>query len=484
MSQVLGNYIDGNYIILNNSEHIEVTTPHSGEVIATVPMSNKEDVHNAVEAANKAFFSWSRITIKNRAKIIIKFHSLIEKYCDELADLIVKEHGKTKSEALAEVAKGNETVEYAMGMPQLAQGKYLEVSRGVTCRDERHPLGVVVSIVPFNFPFMVPFWTICHALVLGNTVVLKPSEKVPLTMNRVMSIFQEAGLPAGVINLVNGSADTVMHLCDHPLVTAVTFVGTTKVAEIVHKRCRNLNKRTLCLGGAKNHLIASPDCDMEMTSQDVVNSFSGCTGQRCMADSVLLLIGNQQNLIDLIVEKASKLIPGSGNGHMGPVIDIISRNRIVSYIERAEQNGNTILLDGRSWTSRKGFWVGPTVILCKNKDDRTMLEEIFGPVLSIYVCKDGLEAIEIENSNPYGNAACIYTENGKTAEWFTDRFSAGMLGVNIGVPVPREPFSFGGIRDSKFGDSDITGDGGIEFFSYRKKVTTKWTVPKQQSWMS
>jgi malonate-semialdehyde dehydrogenase (acetylating)/methylmalonate-semialdehyde dehydrogenase len=334
---------------------------------------------------------------------------------------------------LAEIAKGNETVEYAISLPQLIQGKILEVSRGVTCHDVRRPLGVVVSIVPFNFPFMVPFWTLPIAIACGNTMIVKPSEKVPLTMNRVVELLMEAGVPQGVVNLVHGTASSnnlydnviaVMALCSHPKVKAVTFVGTTRVAEIISKHCRGLNKRVLALGGAKNHLIAAPDCNIEMTAQDVVNSFCGkvlfcllflgCTGQRCMAASVLLTLGEQPELIARIVEKASTLVAGQESGQIGPVIDKLSQEKIVKYINEAESAGAKILLDGRSWTSKsEGFWVGPTVILHQNRKDRALHEEIFGPVISIYVCKDKEEAIEIENGNPYGNA-------GKRLEFFND----------------------------------------------------------------
>lgn len=242
---------------------------------------------------------------------------------------------------------------------------------------------------------------------------------------------------------------------------------------MVHKRCRQLNKRVLALGGAKNHLIAASDCNIDMTATDVVASFTGCTGQRCMAASVLLVIGNQEALINEIISKASKLVPGQDNGQIGPVIDGISLKKIHSYISQAEQSKVEILLDGRSWDREAGFWIGPTIILHKNKTDPALHDEIFGPVLSILVVESKEEAIQIENSSPYGNAACIYTENGGVAEWFTERFSAGMMGVNIGVPVPREPFSFGGINKSKFGDFDITGDGAMEFFTERRKITTK-----------
>ncbi|KAJ3111298.1 hypothetical protein HDU96_005806 [Phlyctochytrium bullatum] len=512
--RLLENFVDNAYVaahqsdvgaLTDTSRHLPVTSPATGEVIAYCPLSTKEDVELAVASAKKAFEGWSNRTVKDRVQIIIRFHNLVVQHADELADLIVLEHGKvrripfliessivnrlsqTKTEALADVAKGNETVEYAMSLPQLTQGKILEVSRGVTCSDRRLPLGVVTSIVPFNFPFMVPMWTLPIAIALGNTMVLKPSEKVPLTMNRVMGLLREAGLPPGVVNLVNGGAETATLLVDHPDIKAATFVGTSRVADLLEKRGRALGKRVLALGGAKNHLVAYPDCNIEMASQDIVNSFTGCSGQRCMAASVLLTIGSQPALLTRIVEKAGALIAGqTGQGDVGPVIDKASQDKILGYIEQAEKTGAEVLLDGRGWaTARKeGWWVGPTVLLHKGKGEPALCDEIFGPVLSVLVVESKEEAIAIENGNPYGNAAAIYTSDGGVAEWFYKRFSAGMIGVNIGVPVPREPFSFGGINSSRFGDSDITGEGAINFFTYVKKVTTKWAPPTEQSWLT
>ncbi|KAJ3278332.1 hypothetical protein HK104_002430 [Borealophlyctis nickersoniae] len=477
----------GNVDALKNaSDFLPVTSPHNGEIIAYVPVSNKRDVDLAVASSKKAFESWSARTVKDRVQILMRFHHLVNEHKDELASLIVLEHGKNRAEALAEIAKGLETVEYAISLPQLIQGRILEVSRGVHCYDTRLPLGVVASVVPFNFPFMVPFWTLPIAIATGNTLVLKPSEKVPLTMNRTVQLLREAGLPKGVVNLVNGTAEAVNALCDHPDVKAVTFVGTTRVAEIVSKRCRNLNKRVLALGGAKNHLVSSPDCNIEMASSDIVNSFTGCCGQRCMAASVLLTIGPQPVLMETVIRKARELVAGQEAGQLGPVIDKVSQDKIVRYITEAEQSGAKILLDGRHWVKDRpdGWWVGPTIIHHTNASDPALHDEIFGPVLSVYECGSRDEAIEIENGNPYGNAACIYTQNGGVAEWFTKRFSAGMIGVNIGVPVPREPFSFGGINDSKFGDGDITGDGAMEFFTFRRKVTQKWAIPEEKTWLN
>ena len=356
----------------------------------------------------------------------------------------------------------------------------MKVSGQVTCIDRRDALGVVASIVPFNFPFMVPMWTVPIALVMGNTVILKPSEKVPLTMQRVASLFEEAGFPTGVFNMVQGTRDSVESIIDHPSVKAVTFVGSSPVAKIVSNRCRALDKRCTALGGAKNHLVALPDCETEGAASDICVSFAGCAGQRCMAASVLLTAGNQDDLVTKLVEKASALEPGSAAGELGPVIDETSYKKILSYIDDAEKNGAKILLDGRSWKKDTGCWIGPTIIKHISSDDKTMKEEVFGPVLSIYEVSSFEEAIEIENSNPFGNAASVYTTNGGNAEWFLSRFRASMLGVNIGIPVPREPFSFGGLygTKSKYGDMDITGDGAIEFFTNRIKVTSKWPVSK------
>jgi methylmalonic acid semialdehyde dehydrogenase len=417
---------------------------------------------------------------------MLKFHSLVQKHAHELAQLIVLENGKNFNEALADVAKGNETVEYSCSLPQLAQGKVLQVSSNVSCSDRRDPLGVVASIVPFNFPFMVPMWTIPIALVMGNTVILKPSEKVPMTMYRVLELFKEAGLPDGVLNVVQGTKDAVNALIESSDVKAVTFVGSSPVAKLISEKCRALNKRCTALGGAKNHLIALGDCDLEETARDIVVSSMGCAGQRCMAASVLLLVGggvSQKKLLAKVIEKAKEIQKGTEAGQMGPVIDDASLNKICKYIQDAEKHsGAEILLDGRAWMSEAGGnSIGPTIIKHSSSTDAAMTEEIFGPVLSVHEVSTWNEAISIENANEFGNAACIYTSNGGAAEWFTQRFRASMLGINVGIPVPREPFSFGGLygTKSKYGDVDITGDGAMEFFSNRIKVTSKWIVPKE-----
>lgn len=485
--RILGNWIDNSPVPAASNDHINVINPANGAIIASVAQGNSDDANSAVDSAHRAYESWSQLTSKTRVSYLIRFHQLILEHLDELASLIVEEHGKTFSEAKAEILKGNETVEYSLSTPLLTLGRNCAVSRGVSCTDEKRSLGVVVSIVPFNFPVMVPLWTLPLAIATGNTLVLKPSEKVPLSMMFICKLLKSAGIPNGVVNIVNGGKDVVEALVDHPFVKAVTFVGTSRVAEMISHRARLLNKRCIALGGAKNHLVAVRDRDLEMTANDVLASFTGCAGQRCMAASVLLIVGDDDDLIDLIVAKAKKIVPGqSGGTEMGPVIDKTSKDKISNFIANAESGGARVLLDGRSWEDEKssGFWTGPTVLLHTNQKDEALHLEIFGPVLSILVVPTNAEAIAFENRNIYGNAACIYTSSGATASWFTSRFQAGMIGINIGVPVPREPFSFGGIGQSKFGDVDITGDGAIEFFTERRKVTTKWGAPSEASWLS
>ena len=458
-------------------------------MIAQVAMSTAPDVEAAVVAAEAAFPAWSAMTVRSRVAVLHKYRTLVAANARDLADLVVLENGKNLAEALASVAKGNETVEWACGMPALGvAGNTLRVSGSVSCADVREPLGIVACICPFNFPAMVPMWTVPIALALGNVVIVKPSEKVPLTFLKMALLMKEAGLPDGVLQVVNGGRECVEALCDHPRIAGLTFVGSSKVAQLVATRCRGSTvapKRCLALGGAKNHLIALPDCVVEGASSDIVASFAGCAGQRCMAASVLLLVGEQPALVDAICRKSTALVAGTAQGQVGAIIDAASVARIVGYINAAVTDwGATVLVDGRSWASAdgegggdpSGHWVGPTVLLFTNPDAPCLKEEIFGPVLSVLVVPSAQRALEIENGNPYGNAASIYTENGGHAEWFATRFRAGMIGVNIGVPVPREPFSFGGLPGtlSNFGDGDITGKGAMNFFSNKRKITSKY----------
>lgn len=437
-----------------------------------------------MSAADKALSGWSSTPIKERVQIFFRYRTLLEKHSQELAELIHKENGKILGEAMAEIEKSIELTEFACSMPQLVSGEILEVSRGVECRIDRYPVGVVACITPFNFPAMVPNWTIPNALVLGNTMVLKPSELVPLSSCRLAELLKEAGLPDGVFNIVHGGQETVEALCDHPGIHAVTFVGSTKVAKIVYQRSTNKLKRALCLGGAKNHLIVMPDAHEEMTASNVAASMSGCAGQRCMAASAMVAVGSVDHIIAKLVEESKKIIPGN---NLGAVISKAAKERIERYITEAEQQGATILLDGRGVKvagKENGYYVGPTVIDNVTPEMKIAKEEVFGPVLSIMRANDVDEALKIENANPYGNAASVFTQSGGIARYVAEHASAGMIGVNIGVPVPREPFSFGGWNESKFGSGDITGKSSIEFFTKPKKTTTKWNAEARKNWMS
>ncbi|KAJ2502613.1 hypothetical protein IWW47_002974 [Coemansia sp. RSA 2052] len=489
MSTLVPNFIN-NCEVTPHTATLDVTSPHTGQPIARVPLSAGDDVDAAVAAADAAWPAWAALTTNARAAKLMALHAVLAAHADELAALIVSEHGKTRGEARGDVAKGLETLAYAAGAGALAAGQATHVSSGVLCRMERAPLGVVASIVPFNFPLMVPFWTLPLALALGNTFVLKPSEKAPLTMARVAQLAAPL-LPSGVLNVVHGDAATAQALTDHPRVAAVTFVGSSPVAELVHRRATDAGKRVLALGGAKNHLVALPDCDVEMAARDIVASFTGCAGQRCMAAAVLLVVGEQPALVARVVELARRLAPGDdGALAMGPVIDAAAVARIDAAVAGAAAAGADVLLDGRTGAfaerraATSGFWVGPSVVLTADPRCALMTEEIFGPVLAVLRCADAAEALAVENASAFGNAACVYTASGASAEFFAQRFAAAMIGVNVGVPVPREPFSFGGCKRSRFGACDITGDAAIEFFSTRRKITTKWAIPADQSWMS
>jgi len=463
---------------------LDVYNPATGSVIAQVPLSGHREVDLAVQAAHKAFPAWAATPIKERVQVFYKYKALLEQHIDELAALVTEENGKISSEARAEVLKSAELSEFACSLPQIVTGEVLEVSRGVECRIERYPVGVVSSITPFNFPNMVPNWTIPNALALGNTMVLKPSELVPLSAIRIAELLRDAGLPDGVLQIVNGGQETVEAICDHSGIAAVSFVGSTKVAKIVYRRATSTLKRCLALGGAKNHLIVMPDADLEMTAGNVVASMSGCAGQRCMAASVMVAVANVDHIIKRMVEVARAIVPGTD---VGPVITRESRERILRFIDEAEAAGAKVLVDGRKAGvpgRENGYWLGPTILDHVTADMRIAREEVFGPVLVIIRAGDVDEALRVENGSPYGNAASVFTESGGIARRVMERASAGMVGVNVGVPVPREPFSFGGWNDSRFGVGDITGRGSIEFWTQSKKMTTKWNREAGTNWMS
>jgi malonate-semialdehyde dehydrogenase (acetylating) / methylmalonate-semialdehyde dehydrogenase len=477
------NYLNGSFV-LDDLPTIDVYDPSEGSVISTVPLSSQREVDRAVESARAAFPDWSATPIKERVQVFYRYKALLEQHLDDLAALVTEENGKIPSEARAEVLKSAELTEFACSLPQIAPGEVLEVSRGVECRIERFPLGVVAAITPFNFPNMVPNWSLPNAIALGNCLILKPSELVPLSAGRIAELLRAAGLPEGVLQIVNGGRESVEAICDHPDIAAISFVGSTKVAKVVYRRGTATLKRVLALGGAKNHLIVMPDADLEMTASNVVASMSGCAGQRCMAASVMVAVARTDHIIRCMVEHAKRMVPGRD---LGPVISAEAKDRIERYIGEAEAAGAEVLVDGRKAVvagREGGYYLGPTIIDHVTPDMRIAQEEVFGPVLVIIRSRNVDEALAVENASRYGNAASVFTESGGTARYVMERASAGMVGVNVGVPVPREPFSFGGWNESKFGVGDITGRGSIEFWTRSKKMTTKWNREAGTNWMS
>ncbi len=406
------NFVGGRFTSSTARSELEVLNPSDGSLLSHVPLSSTSDLTAAVDAAAAAFPAWSTTPIKERVQIFFRYRSLLEQNLGELAGLISEEHGKIQSEAEAEIAKAIELTEFACSLPEIATGEVLEVSRGVECRMDRHPIGVVASIAPFNFPSMVPNWTIPNAIALGNCLVLKPSEQVPLSAQRLAELLTEAGLPPGVFNVIHGGQEVVEGICDHPGIAAVSFVGSTRVAKLVYRRATASLKRALALGGAKNHLFVLPDANPDMAAGSVLASMSGCSGQRCMAGSVMLAVGGTEHIIGRLIEQARTLVPGRD---IGPVISGEARDRIRRAVDEAVSAGATLLLDGRypSVPGRDGgFWIGPTILDRVRPDMTIAQEEIFGPVLAIVRTPDLDQALAIENASPYGNAASVFTEHG------------------------------------------------------------------------
>jgi malonate-semialdehyde dehydrogenase (acetylating)/methylmalonate-semialdehyde dehydrogenase len=469
-------HLIGGRFIEGSDPWLDVEAPADGSLLSRVPMASAAALDDAVQAARAAYPGWAATPLKERVQVFFRYRALLERHIDELTALVSEEHGKLPDEARAEVLKAMEVTEFACALPEIAAGQVLEVSRGVECRVDRYPLGVVASIAPFNFPVMIPNWTIPNAIALGNCLVLKPSELVPLSAVRLGELLAEAGLPPGVFSLVHGGQEVVEAICDHPGIAAISFVGSTRVARLVYRRGTAALKRVLALGGAKNHLIVLPDAEPGSTATNILASMAGCSGQRCMAASVMLAVSDTDHIVERLVAEARRMVPGRT---LGPVISRAAKERIERYITEAEAAGASVLVDGRGATvagREGGFYVGPTVLDRVRPDMRIATEEVFGPVLAILRTGTLDEALAIENASPYGNAASVFTESGGAARYAAERVSAGMVGVNVGVPVPREPFSFGGWNDSKFGVGEITGHGSIELWSQAKKVTSRWST--------
>ena len=475
----VSHYVNGTRLGAGSRSLPPLASPVDGTTLGHVQVADAAVVGQAVQSAQTSFKVWSQVPVKDRVQVLYRFKALVEKNISDLARQVTAENGKTTAESAAGIQRGIEIVEYAASLPQLFAGEILEVSTGVDCYTRRFPLGVVAGITPFNFPAMVPMWMFPMAIACGNSFILKPSEQVPFTPLLLAGLLKEAGLPDGVFNVVQGDRETVEAVLDHPGIAAAAFVGSTAVAKAVYDRGTVANKRMLTLGGAKNHLVVVPDADPLITAKNVVSSAVGCAGQRCMAASVLIAVGECDHIIKVIEQEMRSLACGK---EIGAIISAKAKARIEGYITRAAERGARIRLDGRN-QQRPGHYVAPTLIDGITREDECANDEIFGPVLSILRVRTLDEAIAIENANPYGNAACIYTTSGAIARYFEMRAEAGMVGVNIGVPVPRDPFGFGGWNASKFGPGDITGKDAIGFWTKTKKVTAKWTA-RSTNWMS
>lgn len=483
MIKKINNFINGRFEN-STSKTIPVWNPQNGEKLTEVTCSSKKELNNAVSSAKSAFYKWSNITLKERVEVFYEFRNELKNNITSLANSICQENGKTFEEARAEILKGIELTEFACSMPQIIHDEIQEVSRGVECRSSHVPLGIVASITPFNFPIMVPMWTVPNAIVLGNCMILKPSEQTPVGASKIAELLKKSGLPDGVFNVINGDKNIVEAICDHKDISAISFVGSTKIAKNVYQRATSNFKRCLSLGGAKNHLIVLPDANEEMASNDIIASMSGCAGQRCMAASAMLGVGKIDSIINKIANKAKTIVAGK---NLGSVISEEAKIRIEKYIEEAEKSGAKIILDGRGVKvsgKENGYYVGPTILDHVKPEMKIAKEEVFGPVLAIIRTNEIDEAIAIENNSQYGNASSVYTQDGNLANYVTEKVSAGMVGVNIGVPVPREPFSFGGWNESRFGVGDITGKSSINFWTQLKKRTSKWNQSAKKNWMS
>jgi malonate-semialdehyde dehydrogenase (acetylating)/methylmalonate-semialdehyde dehydrogenase len=459
-----------------------VWNPATGEQQAEVLLGSTEDVATAVDVAAAAFTSWSQSSLSQRAKILFAFRELVNSHVDQLAGFITDEHGKVLSDARGEVQRGLEVIEFACGIPHLLKGDYSDqVSTGVDTFSFREPLGVVAGITPFNFPVMVPMWMHPVAIACGNTFVLKPSERDPSASQLVAELWQRAGLPDGVFNVVNGDKEAVDALLDHPAIAAVSFVGSTPIARYIHQRGTSNGKRVQALGGAKNHAIVLPDADLDFASDHLVAAAFGSAGERCMAISAAVTVGTGGDaVVEAVAAKARAVRVGSGRGEgieMGPVVTPQARERIVDLIGSGERQGAHLAVDGRELAVpgyERGFFVGPTVVDQVTPDMDVYREEIFGPVLSVVRAETVDEAIALINSNPYGNGTAIFTSSGEAARRFQRGVRVGMIGINVPIPVPMAFYSFGGWKDSLFGDKHVHGPEGVSFYTRAKVVTARW----------
>ena len=481
---VVSHWIDGAESPSSSGRTAPVFDPALGVETKRVALANESEINAAIAAAHKAFPDWRDMSLAKRQSIMFNFRELLNRKKPELAEIITSEHGKVLSDALGEITRGQEVVEFATGMPHLLKGYYSEnVSTGVDVYSTRQPLGVVGIISPFNFPAMVPMWFFPIALAAGNTVILKPSEKDPTAAIWMAKLLQEAGLPDGVFNVLQGDKESVDGLLTHPDVKAISFVGSTPIAQYVYETGSKHGKRVQALGGAKNHMLVLPDADLELVADSAINAGFGSAGERCMAISVVVAVEPvADELIEKIVTRMKTLKIGDGrrNCDMGPLVTEVHRDKVASYIEIAEQDGATVVVDGRGIEvdgDANGFWLGPTLIDRVAVTSKVYTEEIFGPVLSIVRVNTYDEGVSLINSSAFGNGTAIFTNDGGAARRFQNEIEVGMIGINVPIPVPVAYYSFGGWKNSLFGDTKAHGTEGVHFFTRGKAITSRWLDP-------
>lgn len=488
-AEQLLNYVNGDWVNSKTGDNVDVFNPATNTVIAVAPMSAAQEVDDAVKTAHAAFLEWRQVPVVDRIKPLFKLRGLLIEHLDELAKTITLECGKTFNESKGEWQRGLENIEVACGMPTLMQGYNNEdIARGIDEHMFRQPLGVCAAITPFNFPGMIPLWFLPYAVATGNSFLLKPSEKVPMTTQYLFRLLEEAGFPKGVVSLVNGGKDTVNAILDHPQVRAVSFVGSTPVAKYIYSRATANGKRAQCQGGAKNPAVVLPDADMDMATRILADSAFGCAGQRCLATSVAITVGDaQKEFTERIIADATSRTTGFGlndDVKMGPVIDPMSKERIEGLIAKGASEGGDLLVDGRNKKVTgddfaNGYFLHPTVVGNVNPEATLAKTEVFGPVLSMMHVNTVEDAIALVNNRPYGNQACLFTSSGAAAREFRNKVDAGNVGINLGVAAPMAMFPFSGWNDSFFGDLHAQGRHGVEFFTNTKIVVERW--PKEWS---
>ncbi|EGQ3946827.1 TPA: CoA-acylating methylmalonate-semialdehyde dehydrogenase [Staphylococcus pseudintermedius] len=483
MAELLKNYIGGKWVESKSEEKIEVLNPATKEVIAYVPVSTREELDEAAKVAQEAFLKWKEVAVPKRARILFKFQQLLIENKETLANIITKENGKNTQEALGEVQRGIENVEFACAAPTLMMGDSLSsIATNIEGTSYKYPVGVVGGITPFNFPMMVPCWMFPMAIALGNSFIIKPSERTPLLVNKLVELLEEAGLPAGVFNVVHGTVDVVNGICENENIKAISFVGSKTVGEIVYKKGTANLKRVQCLTGAKNHTIVLNDADIDNAVKDVIGAAFGSAGERCMAAAVVAV---QEGVYDTFKEKlvqaAQDIVIGNGiedNVFLGPVIREENKARTLKYVDIGVEEGATLVLDGREDNNEEGYFVKPTIFENITTDMTIWKDEIFAPVLSLVKVKSLKEGIQLANQSEFANGACLFTDSASSIRYFRENIDAGMLGINLGVPAPMAIFPFSGWKSSFFGSLHCNGKDSVEFYTHRKVVTARQGEPR------